>query len=110
MKLSIKDVQRAVASAGRVDTFAGLYLQGLTSSPLDIAPRLDLELPLPSPAALCIEDSGMSAILLGRQQASETVTVPSDIQIILTAAPAAGKNLPAYVKDMIAKVQPDLLA
>ena len=112
MRLTIKDLQRAITNAGNVSTFSKLYQAALGNTPLDIAPRLDLELPLPDPALFVqSRDAGFAKIILGRGPSNLTTANHPRISIspcLLHLNP--GTTSPDFLKDVMEHVKPDILA
>jgi Mg-chelatase subunit ChlD len=111
MRLTIKDVQRAITNAGNVSTFSELYRAALGNTPLDIAPRLDLELPLPDPVIFVqSRDAALAGIILGRGPSNSITATPDQIDVTVVTAPGFGNNVADFLKDVLDHVKPDMLA
>jgi Mg-chelatase subunit ChlD len=111
MRLTIEDVQRAISSAGDVATFSELYQAALVKPPMHIAPRLDLELPLPVLDNLAWQmDPELVKIVTG-QSASNVELIPAlKVKLTIVTTATSGNNLSKYLKDVMDRVKPDILA
>ncbi len=79
MRLTVEDIKRAITAAGNINSFSELYYHALGCPPLKVTSRLDIELPLPSPAVLLKQiDPVLTKIITEPCQTDTDTTPPSN--------------------------------